>query len=96
MISINFLLIALLLAGFTTALLIIEIRKNQNAKIKELEERITKLEKADRARMPYTLRRKVEDVMTTVASYRFQKEDIDRLLETLTNQLGELHTPTKK
>jgi len=96
MISINFLLTALLLAGFTTALLIIEIRKNQNAKIKELELRITKLERASYKRINHLSLEELENALAELAVLEIEESIKQERIGSIRTHLAKVHTPTKK
>lgn len=72
-----------------------ELYRTLKEEIRELKERLRKFEEAPLS-MPYTLRRKIEDIGVTVAVYRTLREQDDALLETLSEQLAQLHTPNHK
>lgn len=90
------LIVALILSGFTTVLLINEVRKNQNAKIKQLEERISKLETANHKRINYTSLEDLENAMTALMILREDLSIRSNIVENAMAHLAKVHTPTKK
>lgn len=72
-----------------------ELYRNLKEENRELKERIRKYDEAPLT-MPYRLRRQVEDISANFAVYRLHRDEMDMLLETLSNQLAELHTPNHR
>lgn len=90
------LIAALILSGFTTALLINEIRKNQNAKIKAMEERIKKLETAGYKRMNHISLEEVEHAISALVALENDLEIRSNMVRNALAHLSKAHTPDKK